>query len=204
MQIERVATQALSGSALTELRALCELAYMQPVFETFGGGEHLLGRDKGRLVCHAMWITRWLQPQGQAPLKTAYVELVATHPHCRRRGYATAIMERLALEIADEELGGLSPATDRLYERLGWRFWRGPLFARTDNGTVPTPDERVMVLQLSRTPPLDLQAPLSIEWRRRYSGTRRGFLYVSIQPTQKPCRSTSLAPSFRTLQLTTA
>jgi GNAT superfamily N-acetyltransferase len=112
-----------------------------------------------------MWITRWLQPQGQRPLKTAYVELVATHPSYRKRGYATAIMERLATEIADQELGGLSPASHRLYERLGWRVWRGPLFARTDSGTLATPGERVMVLPLPRSPLLDLQAALSIEWR---------------------------------------
>jgi aminoglycoside 2'-N-acetyltransferase I len=163
--IERVATQALSEGTLAELRELCDLAYGRPVFEMFGGGEHLLGRHAGQLVCHAMWITRWLQPQGHAPLKTAYVELVATHPNYRRRGYATAIMERVAAEIADAELGGLSPATPHLYERLGWRLWRGPLFMRTVRGVLPTPDERVMVLQLGRTPALDLDTPLSIEWR---------------------------------------
>jgi GNAT superfamily N-acetyltransferase len=165
MRIERVATQSLSASTLAELRGLCDLAYGRPVFETLGGGDHVLGWHEGRLVCHAMWITRWLQPQGRAPLKTAYVELVATHPNQRGRGYATAIMERVGVEIADEELGGLSPATHGLYERLGWRLWRGPLFARTDAGLLPTPDDRVMVLQLSRTPPMDLQGSLSIEWR---------------------------------------
>jgi GNAT superfamily N-acetyltransferase len=165
MHIDCVATQSLSASEQAELRELCDLAYGQPVFETFAGGHHLLGRQGGHLVCHAMWITRWLQPQGSAPLKTAYVELVATHPDHRNRGYASAIMEDLAQEIAGEEMGGLSPATHGLYERLGWRFWRGPLFARTDGGMLPTPDERVMVLHLPRTPPLNLQAPLSVEWR---------------------------------------
>ncbi len=165
LHIERVATRSLSRSALVELRELCDMAYGQPVFETFGGGEHVLGWHAGRVVAHAMWITRWLQPQSHAPLETAYVELVATHPDHRGRGYATAIMERVAAEIANAELGALSPATYGLYERLGWRLWRGPLSARTGAGAVPTPDEQVMVLQLSRTPPLDLQAPLSIEWR---------------------------------------
>lgn len=54
MHIERVATPDLSEAALAELRDLCDLAYGEPVFETLGGGEHLLGRDRGRLVCHAM------------------------------------------------------------------------------------------------------------------------------------------------------
>ena len=165
MHIERVATPALSSSALVEVREVCDLAYGRPVFETFGGGDHVLGRQGGRVVCHAMWITRWLQPNGHAPLRTAYVELVATHPDHRGLGLATAIMERVAVEIADAELGALSPATLGLYARLGWRLWRGPLFARTDAGTVATPDDRVMVLPLARTPPLDLETPLSIEWR---------------------------------------
>jgi aminoglycoside 2'-N-acetyltransferase I len=165
MHIERTATQSLSASALAEVRALCDVAYGRPVFETFGGGEHLLGRQDGNLICHAMWITRWLQPRGQAPLRTAYVELVATHPNHRNRGHATAIMERVALEIADHEVGALSPATQGLYERLGWNLWRGPLFARTNVGAIATPEEQVMVLPLVRTPPLDLEAPLSIEWR---------------------------------------
>jgi len=43
MHIERVATQSLSASTVVEVRALCDLAYGHPVFETFGGGEHLLG-----------------------------------------------------------------------------------------------------------------------------------------------------------------
>jgi GNAT superfamily N-acetyltransferase len=112
-----------------------------------------------------MWITRWLQPHGHAPIKTAYVELVATHPKRRKCGYATAIMERVAQEIAGEHLGALSPATPTLYERLGWRLWRGPLFARTEDGLLPTPDDQVMVLQLARTPPLDLNTAMSVEWR---------------------------------------
>jgi aminoglycoside 2'-N-acetyltransferase I len=165
MDIDRVATSSMSERALDELRALCDLAYGQPVFETFAGGVHVLGRLRGQLVSHAMWIPRWLQPQGYPPLKTAYVELVATHPDYRHCGYATKIMERVAAEIADEELGALSPAAHSLYERLGWSYWRGPLFVRTDRGSLPTPDDQVMVLSLPRTPPLDLQAPLSIEWR---------------------------------------
>ena len=165
LDIERIATAALPPGGLAEARALCDLAYGVPVFETFDGGEHLLGRHCGLLVCHAMWITRWLQPADRAPLRTAYVELVATHPEHRNRGYATALMERLGGDIAGEDLGALSPATPGLYARLGWRTWRGPLFARTGGGLVPTPGEEVMVLPLRRTPPLDLDGPLSVEWR---------------------------------------
>jgi aminoglycoside 2'-N-acetyltransferase I len=51
------------------------------------------------------------------------------------------------------------------YARLGWELWRGPLFVRTDAGLMPTPDEEVMILRLPRTTPLDLDSPLSAEWR---------------------------------------
>ena len=165
MHIAHIPTHALSKRDLAQLQVLCDLAYGQPVFETFSGGEHVLGRHQGHLVSHAMWVTRWLQPHGQAPIQTAYVELVATHPDHRRRGYATAIMERVAQEIAGEPLGALSPATPTLYERLGWQLWRGPLFARTQDGLLSTPEDQVMVLRLPRTPPLDLGVALSVEWR---------------------------------------
>jgi aminoglycoside 2'-N-acetyltransferase I len=82
-----------------------------------------------------------------------------------RRGYASAVMKRLARAIADYDLGALDPAEPELYARLGWVFWRGPLFIRMDGELLPTPDERVMILRLPKTPPLDLDAPLSAEWR---------------------------------------
>lgn len=106
-----------------------------------------------------------MQPGEGRPLRTAYVEMVATAPEYRRRGFATAVMKRLAKSIVDYELGALCPAEPDLYARLGWVFWRGPLFIRTSKGLLPTPDERVMILRLPKTPPLDLDAPLSAEWR---------------------------------------
>ena len=59
----------------------------------------------------------------------------------------------------------LSPATEGLYARLGWRFWRGPLSIRSEAGKTPTPEEEIMFLRLPRTPPLDETLPLSAEWR---------------------------------------
>jgi len=50
------------------------------------------------------------------------------------------------------------------YERLGWDLWRGPLAGRGENGLIPTPDQRgVMVHRLPRTPALDLETLLTIE-----------------------------------------
>jgi hypothetical protein len=112
-----------------------------------------------------MWVARWLQPGNQPPLRTAYVEMVATEPEFQRRGFATAVMRRLTGAIKDFELGGLSPAEPMLYEKLGWVFWRGPLFIRTRDGLLSTSEGSLMILRLPKTPSLDLTLPMSAEWR---------------------------------------
>jgi hypothetical protein len=112
-----------------------------------------------------MWVTRWLQAGDGPLLKTAYVELVATAPAMQRRGYATSLLRYFPSQVIEFDLAALSPAPDALYTRVGWRFWRGPLAVRTAQGLVPTPEEEVMVLHLPRTPELDLELPLSVEWR---------------------------------------
>jgi GNAT superfamily N-acetyltransferase len=112
-----------------------------------------------------MWITRWLQPESRAPLKTAYVEMVATYPAEQGRGYATQLLRALMPHLATYELAALCPATEGLYARLGWWFWRGPLSARKDGTKVSTPEERVMISPFPRTPALDPDEPLSVEWR---------------------------------------
>jgi len=150
------------------VRKLCDAAYVTnttPFFESLGPGDHLLGVHNGTLVCHLMWVTRWLQPLGQEVLRTAYVEMVATAPDQQRQGYASALLKHFVPLVGEFDVAALCPATEGLYARLGWRFWRGPLFARQHNHLVPTPDERVMVLSLPRTPVLDFSLPLSIEWR---------------------------------------
>jgi aminoglycoside 2'-N-acetyltransferase I len=150
------------------VRRLCDAAYgtaTQPYFASLGPGEHLLGMHGGQLVSHLMWVTRWLEPHGHRPLKTAYVEMVATTPPAQRQGHATALLQYFVPLVGDYELAALCPATDGLYRRLGWRWWRGPLSARRDGQVVPTPEERVMIMPLPLTPALDLDVPLSVEWR---------------------------------------
>jgi hypothetical protein len=91
--------------------------------------------------------------------------MVATEPQFQRRGYATSVMRRLASVIGDFDLGGLCPAEPELYTRLGWTFWQGPLLIRIGDGLIPTPEEKIMILQLPKTPALDTTLPLSAEWR---------------------------------------
>jgi predicted acetyltransferase len=148
--------------------ALCHSAYretIEPYLEAMGPGEHLLGVRENLLVSHLMWVTRWLQPAGMHPLRTAYVELVATAPESQRQGYATQLLTTFPSLVRDHDLAALSPAADRLYARLGWRYWRGPLAVRHEGRLVPAPEERVMVFHLPRTPVLDDTQTLSVDWR---------------------------------------
>lgn len=168
LRLEIIQAAHLTAEQLTTIHTLCNRAYeedLTPLFNTFIDATHVLGYLGETIVSHAMWVTRWLQPGGGPSIHTAYVEMVATEPNLQRRGFATIVMRRLAEAISDFELGGLCPAEPELYAQLGWVFWRGPLFIRVPGGSIRTPDEKVMILRLSKTPVLDLDLPLSAEWR---------------------------------------
>jgi len=161
----------LSPAQRTELIGLCTRAYEEdfaPYFQHFGEATHVVATVAGRAVSHALWVARRLDYAGQ-PLRTAYVEAVATEPAEQGRGYATAVLRALAAALAaqdaDYELAALAPSDPAFYARLGWDSWRGPLYARRGAVRQPTPDEEVMILRLPRTPPLDLTAPLTAPWR---------------------------------------
>ncbi len=114
-----------------------------------------------------MIVDRTLRLASGVLLRTAYVELVATHPTHQRLGYATVIMRALVPLIGDFDIAALSPAIPEFDARLGWEQWRDPLSVRTATGEEPSdPEEAVMILRLPRTAAsLDLTGPLSVEWR---------------------------------------
>ncbi len=131
------------------------------------GGVHWVAEADGRIVAHASVVERRLEAGGR-PIRTGYVEAVATLPAWRGRGIATRLMEPAGEHIrAGFELGALSTDVHGLYERLGWERWHGPTFVRAADGPVRTEDEDdgIMVLRTSRTPTLTLAEPLSCEWR---------------------------------------
>jgi aminoglycoside 2'-N-acetyltransferase I len=170
LTLEIARSDEMSLARRLEIERLVNAAYGEDVsglFATLGPATHLVAVEDGAIVTHAMWITRWLQPGDLPPLETAYVEMVATLPRCQGRGLATFVMNRLVRELPESyALAALCPARSGIYERLGWWFWRGPLSIRLpDGGTLPTPDEWVMVHRLPQSPPLDFTAPLSAEWR---------------------------------------
>jgi aminoglycoside 2'-N-acetyltransferase I len=109
--------------------------------------------------------TRWLQPEGHPLLKTAYIDAVSTLPRYQGLGYGSGLMRQLAIDIDREyDVACLETERETFYERLGWQTWRGLLAGRSEEGLIPTPDQRgIMILQLSETPTLDLDSGLSIE-----------------------------------------
>ncbi len=163
-----VAGRELSSTDRAAVNELCSRAFetdFAPLLNTFREPTHVLAKFDGVLVSHALWVTRWLQA-GRGPLlRTAFVEAVATEPTYQGQGYATQVMRAVQTAIADYDLAGLSTGSPDFYARLGWQSWRGPLFVRTEVGLLATPTDSVMILLLPHTPPLDLDGPLSAEWR---------------------------------------
>jgi aminoglycoside 2'-N-acetyltransferase I len=168
--IKVVHSRLISETLKKEIVSLCYRAYekdMGILFETFLDATHVLGYSNDLLVCHALWVTRYLQAGTNPVMRTAYVEAVATEAKYRHRGFASSIMKYLIGEIQDYELAALSPFSVQYYERLGWELWRGSLFIRTKDNLMPSLDgEEVMIFRLPKTPVLDLNAPLSAEWRK--------------------------------------
>lgn len=191
LTLQIIAADAATPPLLAAIRRLCAQAYpgenLQPLWDAYRPDWYALALMNGAPVSHAMVVTRWLQAGNGPLLRTAYIELVATLPAFQGQGIATALMQRLAQAIAAAgyDLAALCPADTQLYRRLGWEYWRGPLFIRPPNAAdrtdempqepkdgdaapaspLPTPQERVMILRLPSTPPLDLDLPLSAEWR---------------------------------------
>jgi aminoglycoside 2'-N-acetyltransferase I len=168
--IHVVPAASLPSASLEEVLGICDRAYgedLRPIFRTFELPVHVLGVVDNHIVTHALWVTRWLASGTGAPMRTAYVEAVATEPRYQGRGYASTVMMRVIDAVTDFELAALS-ASDRgrsLYARLGWETWRGPLYIRNAADVIATPGESAMIHRLPATPFLDTTTALSAEWR---------------------------------------
>ncbi|MEA2505501.1 MAG: aminoglycoside 2-N-acetyltransferase [Actinomycetota bacterium] len=133
------------------------------------GGMHVFACDQsgGTVVSHAAVIARVLIAEGR-PIRTGYVEAVATSPRHRHRGYASTVMREAASLIhAGYELGALATGLPDFYMSLGWELWRGPTWAGSPAGPRRTPDEdgAVMVLRTVASAHLDTTGPLEGDWR---------------------------------------
>jgi aminoglycoside 2'-N-acetyltransferase I len=164
-------TEELDADTRDAIVNLCVIAHQEDDFKNLfsyvsSGAWHFLAFQDEELVSHAMVTTRWLQPEGHPILKTAYIDAVATLPSAQGRGHGSTLMRHLAQRIDGEYVIGCLETDDRagFYERLGWELWRGPLAGRSEQGLIPTPDQKgIMVLRLSRTPALNPDSMLTIE-----------------------------------------
>ncbi len=119
------------------------------------------------IVAHASVVEREIHVDGR-PLRTGYVEAVATAPDRQGVGLGSVVMADVTSYVKEGfDLGALGTGRHRFYERLGWLRWAGPSSVRTPDGPRRTPDEdgHILVLTTPSTPRLDLTAPISCEWR---------------------------------------
>jgi aminoglycoside 2'-N-acetyltransferase I len=175
VQLDVVAANDLDSAARAEIIELCESAYREDfsrLFQELPDSVHVLARDdRGRLVSHAEWVTRWLQPAEHPVLRTAYVEAVATEPPHQHKGLASTVLRHVNAILRSDpvwELGALCPSVPALYARHGWEPWLGPLGIRRGESVERTvAGEQVMILRLPRTPmTLTTTSLLTAEWRR--------------------------------------
>jgi aminoglycoside 2'-N-acetyltransferase I len=172
--LRRILSDDLTSTQIAALRDLLWTAF-PPGEEGFTegdwdhalGGIHVIQEVDGRIVSHASVVERELHVADR-PLRTGYVEAVATDPALQGRGYGTVVMRDVTDRIRESfELGGLGTGAHHFYERLGWVTWRGPAFVRTPDGPVRTPEDEgsILVLPTPASPELDLSAPISCDWR---------------------------------------
>jgi aminoglycoside 2'-N-acetyltransferase I len=159
----------LTNEQQDEILSLCSRACEEdfaPYLQLLTSATHVLAYAGNQLVSHAAWVERELHQEGIAPLRTAYIEAVATLPEHQRKGYGSAVLNAIPPLIQQYDLGALSPSEQAFYARLGWVIWEGSLAYRQDAEVVETPEEEVMVYYLPRTPKcLNVKAKLIADWR---------------------------------------
>jgi GNAT superfamily N-acetyltransferase len=169
-QVDQQAIQALFRRAFGE-EVWCDYGYLKTA-------KHVIGRDAGVIVSHALWVNRSFIVNEDASLLTAYIEYVATEPARQGQGLASRLLqftldyiqnrEVLHTELDqnnDYELAALAPEDSKFYERLGWELWQGDLSIRHGHRSIQTPDDDVMIYRLATTPKISITEKLSAEWR---------------------------------------
>jgi aminoglycoside 2'-N-acetyltransferase I len=175
-RLRRLSTDDLTDIEVAAIRALLWTAFerededdrfTEDDWQHALGGSHFLLELGSEIVAHASVVTRELHVDNR-PVRTGYVEAVATAPDRQGTGLGTLVMRDVNAYLDDHyELGALGTSSQGFYQRLGWQVWRGPTHVRTTEGVQPTPDEDgyILVLLTRASPSLDLDAPISCEWR---------------------------------------
>lgn len=173
--VRRLGTAELTAAELTSIRGLMDAAFGSDEDEGFTdddwthalGGVHFVLEVGGRIVTHASVVERVLHV-GDRPIRTGYVEAVATAPDAQGAGHGTLVMTEVTAHIREHfALGALGSGRHRFYERLGWRRWLGPAFVRAADGPRRTPDDEgfILILATPTSPPLDPTLPISCDPR---------------------------------------
>lgn len=174
-RLRTLPTAALTSGEVAAIRAMLVAAFGSDEDERFSdddwehalGGIHFVLDSGDEILSHAAVVERELHLDGR-PLRTGYVEAVATAPDHQGGGHGSLVMAAATSYIRDRfELGALGTGRHRFYGRLGWLTWTGPAFVRLADGPRRTPDEDgfILVLPTSSSPPLDLTATISCDWR---------------------------------------
>ena len=174
-RLRRLSTKELARSDLVAIRALLERAFGSDEEERFTdadwdhslGGVHFVLDVAGEIVAHASVVERELHIGGR-PVRTGYVEAVATEPGRQGAGFGSLVIADVTSCIKDRfELGALGTGRQGFYQRLGWLTWIGPSSVRMADKerTTPEDDGYIMVLATPSSPLLDLTLPISCDWR---------------------------------------
>ncbi|GAC1375851.1 MAG: hypothetical protein NVS3B3_19680 [Aquirhabdus sp.] len=181
IDLQVIPAQTLTSMDQQSIRDLCTRAFEADVWCDYGylkSAFHVVGRFEDQIVAHALWTDRLLSIAEQVPLKTAYVEYVATEPSMQGQGLGSQLLRFLIDFLQDEsllskalhievpyQLAALAPEDSGFYQRLGWELWLGDLSIRQNGQIIATPDDDVMAHRLARTPDFVVTDTLSAEWR---------------------------------------
>ncbi len=175
LRLRRLATAELAETEIAVIRALLDVAFGDDEDERFTdadwdhavGGVHFVLDLDGEIVAHASVVEREIHVDGR-PLRTGYVEAVATDPDRQGQGIGSVLLADVTAWIRERfELGALGTGRHHFYERLGWQTWAGPSAVRTPDGLRRTPDDDgyILVLRTPASPPFELTARISCDWR---------------------------------------
>jgi aminoglycoside 2'-N-acetyltransferase I len=173
--LRRLATTELTSAEVATIRTLLDEAFgtnederfTDPDWDHAVGGIHFVLDLGGEIVAHASVVEREIHVGGR-PLRTGYVEAVATAVDRQGRGLGSVLMVDVTDWIRDHfELGALGTGRHHFYERLGWQTWAGPSSVRAPDVMRRTPDEDgyILVLRTPTSPPFDVNEPISCDWR---------------------------------------
>src|SRR3954470_12207379 len=124
--VRRVPTAALTPDELAAIRDIMTLAFGDDDEERFNdddwahalGGVHVVLDIDGAIVAHASIVERDLR-MAATPLRTGYVEAVATTPERQGQGLGSVVMTEVNAIIRERfELGALGTGSQGFYERL--------------------------------------------------------------------------------------